>query len=181
MPNPRSLDFAFADTTFGRLLLARTSKGLAWLSFVDEGQDEAALAQLARRFPSSELVRTPESSAFWVTEAVAEAESLGKLAASGRPRRAGLDMHGTPFQRSVWDALLAIPFGETRSYAEIARAIGKPTAVRAVAQACGANPVAIICPCHRVIGSDGSLTGYASGLDRKRDLLARERASLGAC
>lgn len=169
------LDFAFADTTFGRLLLARSERGLVWLSFVDEGKDEAALDALARRYPRSELVRTPESSAFWVTEAVEEAESLGAAAAAGHPRTA-LDLRGTPFQREVWDALLAIPYGQTRSYGEIARAIGRPAAVRAVAQACGANPVGVIVPCHRVIGSDGSLTGYAGGLDHKRALLDAEAA-----
>lgn len=81
---------------------------------------------------------------------------------------------GTPFQRQVWDVLLTIPPGQTRSYAEVARLMGRPTAVRAVARANATNPIAIIIPCHRVIGSDGTLTGYAGGLDRKRWLLAHE-------
>jgi methylated-DNA-[protein]-cysteine S-methyltransferase len=84
---------------------------------------------------------------------------------------------GTPFQRAVWAALLAIPFGETRSYGEIARAVGKPAAPRAVGAANGQNPIAIVVPCHRVIGSDGSLTGYGGGMQRKRWLLAHERSS----
>jgi len=87
-----------------------------------------------------------------------------------------LDLRGTDFQRSVWTALLEIPFGQTRSYAEIARAIGKPNAVRAVGLANGRNPVSIVVPCHRVIGTDGSLTGYGGGLDRKQWLLAHEGA-----
>ena len=85
-----------------------------------------------------------------------------------------LDLRGTPFQRRVWQALLAIPFGATRSYADIARALGDPNAVRAVGTANGRNPIAIIVPCHRVIGSDGSLTGYGGGLWRKEWLLAHE-------
>jgi methylated-DNA-[protein]-cysteine S-methyltransferase len=82
---------------------------------------------------------------------------------------------GTPFQREVWNALLAIPFGETRSYADVARTIGKPRAVRAVGAANGRNPLGIVVPCHRVIGADGSLTGYAGGVLRKKFLLALER------
>jgi methylated-DNA-[protein]-cysteine S-methyltransferase len=85
---------------------------------------------------------------------------------------------GTPFQRRVWAALRDIPYGETRSYGQLAREIGNPTAVRAVGLANGRNPIAIVIPCHRVIGADGSLTGYGGGLDRKRYLLALEEASL---
>lgn len=85
-----------------------------------------------------------------------------------------LEPKGTPFQRSVWHALRAIPYGETQSYGDIARRIGKPKAVRAVGAANGANPISIVVPCHRVIGADGSLTGYGGGLPRKKKLLALE-------
>ena len=85
-----------------------------------------------------------------------------------------LDMRGTDFQKNVWEALLTIPYGETRSYGEIARQIGRPDRARAVGAANGSNPISIIVPCHRVIGSDGSLTGYGGGLDRKRFLLDHE-------
>ncbi len=85
-----------------------------------------------------------------------------------------LDFHGTDFQKSVWNALLQIPFGETRSYADIARTIGRPSAVRAVGAANGRNPISIIAPCHRVIGSSGALTGFAGGLPAKQLLLALE-------
>jgi methylated-DNA-[protein]-cysteine S-methyltransferase len=97
---------------------------------------------------------------------------------SGRRRHFDLplDLHGTEFQKRCWRELLKIPYGETRSYAEIARAIGNPSAVRAVGLANGQNPIAIIVPCHRVIGSDGSLTGYGGGLDVKRRLLELEGA-----
>ncbi len=87
----------------------------------------------------------------------------------------GLDFRGTEFQRQAWGALLTIPFGETRSYAQMARQIGRPAAVRAVGAANGRNPVSIIVPCHRVVGSDGSLTGFAGGLDVKARLLSLER------
>jgi methylated-DNA-[protein]-cysteine S-methyltransferase len=86
-----------------------------------------------------------------------------------------LDLRGTPFQRQVWNALIEIPYGETQSYGEIARRVGKPGAARAVGMANGHNPIGIIVPCHRVIGADGSLTGYGGGLDRKRILLQLER------
>lgn len=89
-----------------------------------------------------------------------------------------LDAAGTDFQRSVWRALCAIPYGETRSYRELAEAIGNPSAVRAVARANGANPLSIVVPCHRVIGADGTLTGYAGGLEMKARLLALEGALL---
>ena len=82
---------------------------------------------------------------------------------------------GTPFQRAVWRALLAVPFGATSTYGAVAEAIGRPTAVRAVGAAIGANPIGIVVPCHRIVGRDGSLTGYAGGLDRKAKLLALER------
>ncbi len=87
-----------------------------------------------------------------------------------------LDFRGTDFQKSVWAALLTIPFGETRSYSQIACAIGRPRAVRAVGAANGRNPISIIAPCHRVVGADGSLTGFAGGLEAKRTLLELERA-----
>jgi methylated-DNA-[protein]-cysteine S-methyltransferase len=87
-----------------------------------------------------------------------------------------LDFHGTEFQKSVWAALLTIPFGETRSYADIARQIGRPTAFRAVGAANGRNPISIVAPCHRVIGTSGALTGFAGGLEAKQRLLALEGA-----
>ncbi|NIR29867.1 MAG: methylated-DNA--[protein]-cysteine S-methyltransferase [Gammaproteobacteria bacterium] len=95
---------------------------------------------------------------------------------SGRRRRFGLELapQGTAFQRSVWRALQDIPFGETRTYADIARAIGRPRASRAVGRATGANPIPIVIPCHRVVGSDGSLVGFGGGLDVKAALLAHE-------
>lgn len=99
---------------------------------------------------------------------------------AGTRREFELDLapQGTPFQLAVWNALLAIPYGATASYGDIARAVGRPNAVRAVGQANGRNPLAIVVPCHRVIGSDHSLTGYGGGLERKRFLLSLEGAQL---
>ncbi len=96
----------------------------------------------------------------------------------GRPdfSRLLLRMEGTPFQQAVWKALQTIPYGETRTYGQIARMIGRPKAVRAVGAACGRNPLPIVVPCHRVVGADGSLTGFSCGLDRKRFLLALEQS-----
>ena len=91
-----------------------------------------------------------------------------------------LELHGTPFQQAVWKACAKIPYGETRSYSDIAKMIGNPKAVRAVGTALGANPIPIVIPCHRVIGSNGKLTGFAGGLDLKRALLKLENEALGA-
>lgn len=106
------------------------------------------------------------------------AATAAQVAAYFEGQRRSFDLplapHGTPFQRRVWDALLAVPYGRTASYADIARTIGQPAAVRAVGAANGRNPIAIVIPCHRVIGADGTLTGYAGGLARKRALLALE-------
>jgi O-6-methylguanine DNA methyltransferase len=100
------------------------------------------------------------------------------LAGNRKAFSASLDIDGTPFQKSVWEAILTIPYGETLSYVEVATMVGRPTATRAVGQAVGANPVPIIIPCHRVIGKNGSLTGYGGGLPLKERLLALEQGSL---
>jgi AraC family transcriptional regulator of adaptative response/methylated-DNA-[protein]-cysteine methyltransferase len=160
-----TITFAFADTPVGRCLIASSPTGIVWLAIVPREDD--ALAALSRAFPRAEIVAGRPAG---LAEAIARVEDASR---AGVP---GLDLRGTPFQLAVWEALLAIPAGQTRSYADVARAIGRPTAARAVAQACGANRVGVIVPCHRVIGSDGSLTGFAGGTDLKRALLVREGA-----
>ncbi len=114
------------------------------------------------------------------TPLLAQAEAELEAYFAGRRQRfeVPVDPEGTPFQREVWAALTTIPFGTTWSYARLARAVGRPAAVRAVGAANGANPIALIIPCHRVIGADGSLTGYGGGLPRKRWLLAHEGVDL---
>ena len=158
-----------AQTVFtsplGKLLLARTQAGLAGAWF--EGQ---------RHHPPQ--LDAPHVASDPLFERVAnqlERYFGGSLQAFDIP----FDLQGTPFQRDVWQALLAIDAGTTRSYGDIARQIGKPVAVRAVGAAVGRNPVSILVPCHRVIGTDGSLTGYAGGIDRKVALLRLEAVRLG--
>jgi AraC family transcriptional regulator of adaptative response/methylated-DNA-[protein]-cysteine methyltransferase len=131
--------------------------------------DEAALkGNLGRRFPRAELVRDDAATA----DAVAALRAwIDQPHAAPLPR---LDLVGTEFQRRVWQAIARIPAGKVISYAELARAAGRPRAIRAAAQACGANPVPLLVPCHRVIASDGSLGGFGGGLPLKRKLLACE-------
>ncbi len=151
-----------APTNFGTILLAHTDKGICRLSF-DEGE-----AELQSHFPLATLATGNKDTQALVASAIAVITDPRKMSAIP------LDLRGTGFQQAVWRALWAIPAGETRSYAEIARAVGRPNAVRAVGRANGANPVSVLVPCHRVIRSDGGLGGYAYGLDRKRTLLERE-------
>ncbi len=157
-----TIRYALVDSPLGRLLVAATAKGICRLTF---DEDEGALH---RRFPNADIRRDDGTIAPWVE---------GALAAIERPSVAPdlpLDVRGTAFQEAVWRELKRIPLGETRSYADIAAAVGQPNATRAVGTANGSNPGAVLVPCHRVIRSDGSLGGYAGGLDRKRKLLAAE-------
>ena len=151
------------NTPLGKLLLARTTKGLAGVWFEGQKHHPAPLA----------VVRRPDDALLRRAADQLHAYFAGESVVFDIP----LDLQGTPFQRSVWQALLAIPGGQTRSYGEIAKALGTAAAVRAVGGAVGRNPVSVIVPCHRVIGSDGSLTGYAGGVDRKKALLELEGAT----
>jgi AraC family transcriptional regulator, regulatory protein of adaptative response / methylated-DNA-[protein]-cysteine methyltransferase len=151
-----------ADTALGTMLLAATDKGICRLSF-DEDERE-----LHRRFPNATIEAGDAAMAALVDSAVAAVND------PARTPTLPLDVAGTAFQQAVWQQLMAIPPGETRSYAQIAAAVGKPGAVRAAGSANGANNVAVLIPCHRVIRSDGSLGGYAYGLERKLELLRRE-------
>ncbi len=158
---------AFADCPFGRLLVGTTAAGVCFLGFAEP--DEALLGDLRRRFPKARVV----------VDDTALAETLeAVLAFIAEPREAlalPLDLRGTAFQVRVWEALRRIPPGETRTYGQLAEMIGAPRAIRAVARSCATNPVSLAVPCHRVVGSDGDLTGYRWGVPRKRELLARER------
>ncbi|HUB10685.1 MAG TPA: bifunctional DNA-binding transcriptional regulator/O6-methylguanine-DNA methyltransferase Ada [Acetobacteraceae bacterium] len=159
---------AFADCLFGRLLVGATDKGVCFIGFGEP--DQALLADLKRRFPRASLA--PDDVALASTvRAVLDFLAEPKQA-PGLP----LDLRGTAFQQLVWRTLARIPAGETRSYSEVAAMIGNPRAVRAVARSCATNPVALAVPCHRVVGSDGTLAGYRWGVARKRALLAREHA-----
>jgi len=162
--------FAILPSPLGQLLVAATPKGVCAVSLGDSD------AQLERRlhaeFPRAIIEPDADGSL-----AALAAKVLGHVRGDGAAHDLPLDVRGTAFQQQVWRALLAIPYGETRSYAQVATAIGQPNATRAVARACATNPVAVVIPCHRVIRSDGSLGGYAGGVDRKERLLQIETGS----
>jgi len=155
--------YKWMESPVGKLKLVGTDAGLAAILWEDDRESRVPLNLTA------EDVRHP---------VLVEAErQLAEYFAGGRHEFAlTLDVGGTPFQRKVWTALRTIPFGETRSYAQLARQIGHPRAVRAVGAANGRNPLSIVAPCHRVIGSTGKLTGFAGGLETKAFLLAHEGA-----
>jgi AraC family transcriptional regulator of adaptative response/methylated-DNA-[protein]-cysteine methyltransferase len=157
---------------FGWMVVGSTDRGLCWLSL--GATREEAEASLRQEFPAAELRRDTSLSEMveMALASVREGSDLTKQGALG----GGLDLRGTVFQLRVWQALRQIPRGETRSYSELAREIGEPNATRAVARACATNRVALIVPCHRVVGADGSLTGYRWGVERKRELLDAERS-----
>ena len=159
-----TIRYVVKESPLGPLLVAATSKGICRLTF---DEDESVLK---RRFPHATVLPDDGTISAWAE---------GALTAIEHPAQTPelpIDVRGTAFQEAVWKELRRIPLGETRSYAEIAAAVGQPQAVRAVGTANGSNPVAVLVPCHRVIRSDGSLGGYAGGLDRKRKLLAAEGA-----
>ena len=156
----------------GNILAAASERGLCLLEFAGSRRIDGELRDLQRLLGCQTKQGENEHTRLVQTQ-------LGEYF-QGTRREFSVPLHapGSPFQRRVWNALQTIPYGKTVSYQEQAQRIGKPTAVRAVANANGANRVSIIIPCHRVIGSDGSLTGYAGGLQRKQWLLAHERGEL---
>ncbi len=164
-----TIRYTTVATPLGRLMVGRTDRGICAVSLGDG--DAAHAAALRTEYPAARLVRDDRALA------PAVRSILGYL--DGRETRLDLpvDIRATAFQARVWEALRAIPYGATRSYSEVARAIGRPAAVRAVAQACAANPVPLVIPCHRVVQSDGGLGGYRLGVERKRALLEREAAA----
>jgi len=159
-----TIRYAMLDTPLGRMLVAATARGICRLTFDED------VASLRRRFPNAAIEPADTAMASLISGVLQAIEA--PAAAPDLP----IDVAGTAFQEKVWRELRRIPPGETRSYADIAAAIGDPKATRAVGTANGSNPVAVLVPCHRVIRSDGTLGGYAGGLDRKRKLLAAEGA-----
>jgi AraC family transcriptional regulator, regulatory protein of adaptative response / methylated-DNA-[protein]-cysteine methyltransferase len=165
-----AIRYATADSPLGRMLVAATDKGICAIAF---GDDDAEVEDVLReRFPNADLI-AEDATTGWLADAVAFIGSQ----TSEHPLAATfpLDVRATAFQQRVWNALQEIPRGETRTYSGLAAELGTPSATRAVASACGANPVAVIVPCHRVVGKDGSLTGYRWGIERKRKLLEAEK------
>jgi AraC family transcriptional regulator of adaptative response/methylated-DNA-[protein]-cysteine methyltransferase len=163
-----------ASSPFGWVVVGATERGVCWLA-LGAGLEEAR-DSLAREFPLAKLAADPGLSS--VIEAALESVDSQHFSESCYSKKLAapqvLDLRGTEFQLRVWQALGAIPRGQRRSYSELAAELGSPKAVRAVARACAANRVAILVPCHRVVGADGGLTGYRWGIERKRMLLESE-------
>lgn len=161
-------------TALGQLLVAATERGVCKISI---GDDESALAaDLRNEFSRATITRIDAGRDEWLAAIVSRIdEELRGDASDTKTLLPPIDIRATAFQWRVWQALQHIPRGETRSYSEIADEIGEPRAVRAVANACGRNRLAVVVPCHRVIREDGSLGGYRWGIERKRELLAKER------
>jgi AraC family transcriptional regulator, regulatory protein of adaptative response / methylated-DNA-[protein]-cysteine methyltransferase len=162
------ISYSIVESPLGYVLVAATDRGVAAVRFGDSKQ--SIEADFVREYPKAELTRDDEQLSPWV--------NLLLLSLQGQPstQQVSLDVHATTFQWKVWQALRSIPVGQTRSYQEIAQAIGQPTSARAVAQACATNPVAVFIPCHRVVRNNGQLGGYHWGIERKQKLLANEYA-----
>jgi AraC family transcriptional regulator, regulatory protein of adaptative response / methylated-DNA-[protein]-cysteine methyltransferase len=165
-----SIRYACADSPLGRMLIATTDRGVCAIQFAHS--DGELIEGLKREFPFA--VRKPDEGGLqtWVRallEKMSDRESNAALP---------LDVRATAFQRQVWSYLQSIPFGATRSYGQVAKAIGQPSASRAVARACATNPVAVAIPCHRVVRGDGAISGYRWGVDRKKTLLEMEQQEL---
>ena len=164
------IKFSFAESSLGPVLVAASERGVCAIFFGDT--HEALRRDLEKQFPRARLMRgDPELESL-------TAKVIGLVENPSATFDLPLDIRGTAFQHRVWQALRDIPAGSTASYAEVADAIGMPKSARAVARACASNRIAVAIPCHRVVRSDGSLSGYRGGVDRKRALLAKERSGL---
>jgi len=163
----QSIGYATGASPLGQVLIAATDRGLC--SVILTSTEDKAVTELRQQFPAANLQPRPKLAPML-------AQVLSQLTEHPAALDLPLDLRATAFQMRVWQALRDIPRGETRTYAQLAREIGQPTAVRAVARACATNPVAVVVPCHRVIGSNGSPTGYRWGVDRKTKLLEIEKA-----
>ena len=169
--NGEQIGWCAAHSPFGWVIVGATKRGLCWLSLA--GTKHEAETSLREEFPAATLKRDPSLEAM-VEAALRTVDAENSSNRSAAPQV--LDLRGTAFQLKVWQALRRIPRGETRSYSQLARELGDPKATRAVARACATNRVAIVVPCHRVVGASGSLTGYRWGIERKRMLLEAEGA-----
>lgn len=163
------IEYTIAQSPLGKVLVAATERGVSAV-YLGDAQNKL-VAELRDEYPRADISPATDGAQRWVREIV---QRIG-----GKPAQVDLplDLQATAFQRRVWQELQRIPLGKTRTYSQVARALGRPKAVRAVARACATNPVSIVVPCHRVIREDGSLAGYRWGLARKERLLATERAA----
>jgi len=165
------IGYATASSPFGWMIVGATERGICWLS-LSAGETQA-IGTLREEFPQAEL--HPDASLAGYVEAALHSVREGTDLSESRKFADALDLRGTVFQLRVWQALRSIPRGQTRSYSQLARELGQPNATRAVARACATNRVAVLVPCHRVVGAGGALTGYRWGVARKRQLLEAER------
>lgn len=165
------IHYTIVNSPLGRLLVGATDRGISALYL---GKDDGPLqSSLRKEYPRAEIQHDRNGLEGWVR----------KILEHLRGREPNLDLptdvQATAFQRRVWEELRKIPYGATRTYSQVARAIGKPKAIRAVARACATNPVSVVVPCHRVVREDGNLAGYRWGLERKLALLQHESAAEG--
>jgi AraC family transcriptional regulator of adaptative response/methylated-DNA-[protein]-cysteine methyltransferase len=165
-----AIRYACVDSPLGRMLIAATDRGICAIQFAPS--DGELIEGLKREFPFA--TRKPDEGGLQAWVAVLLEKMAGRELNADLP----LDIRATAFQRRVWTYLQSIPFGSTRSYGEVAKAIGQPTASRAVARACATNPVAVAIPCHRVVREDGNISGYRWGVERKKTLLEMERPGM---
>lgn len=165
------IEYTIAKSPLGKVLVAATERGVSAVYLGDV--ENKLVAELREEYPRAEISSATNSAQRWVREIVQRIKGL--------PAQADLplDLQATAFQRRVWQELQRIPRGTTRTYSQVARALGRPNAVRAVARACATNPVSVVVPCHRVVRADGNLAGYRWGLERKRALLNQELKSQG--
>jgi AraC family transcriptional regulator of adaptative response/methylated-DNA-[protein]-cysteine methyltransferase len=163
------INYTIIPCSLGYLLIATTKKGICSVKFGDTKEELESI--LYKQFHQTELIFDSKTHQDWI-------KAILNFIDGNQPHLdLPLDVRGTAFQKQVWQALQKIPYGETSTYKNIANQINKPASVRAVGNACGANPTALIVPCHRVVKNDGSLGGYRWGIERKRTLLNRERNS----
>ena len=170
MPTPVSrVTYLTTRSPIGLILTAREGEGAALLAVLIGDHEPALRAELAKRFPGARLTRDDSP-----VGAALAARVVGAIASPAAAGEIPIEARGTSFQQVVWNALRLVPAGTTTTYSDLARRIGRPKAVRAVAGACAANPIAILIPCHRVLRSDGGISGYRWGVERKRAMLALE-------
>jgi AraC family transcriptional regulator, regulatory protein of adaptative response / methylated-DNA-[protein]-cysteine methyltransferase len=162
-----NIRYTFTDSPLGRMLVAATEKGICAIQFADT--DEELTEGLKREFPFANRMRDDETLRAWTVQL------LSQMTGHKLSRSLPLDIQATAFQKRVWAHLQALPFGTTQSYGQVAKAIGRPTAARAVARACASNRIAFAIPCHRVVRDDGKMGGYRWGIERKRTLLQMEQ------
>jgi AraC family transcriptional regulator of adaptative response/methylated-DNA-[protein]-cysteine methyltransferase len=164
------ITYTIAPCSLGRVLVAATERGISAVYLGD--RDSELVAALRKEYPRAEIRSGSGEHSNWVRAIVRH------LAGTNPRLDLPTDVMATAFQRRVWEALRSIPLGETRTYSEVAKSIGQPSAIRAVARACATNPVSIVVPCHRVIRADGSAAGYRWGIERKRTLLEQEQRTV---